>query len=163
MKTFPFLFASLLLSSAAFANPVMIVQELSAQVVAGPHVKLTLTYNYGGSDVTTHGTSHSPWASAGSTSRDTGSGGKELTIVQMCDCHVPPSTTLDYKVGDGRMWLGIVRLPRVFGWTGKRCRSCLEITEKRKRSSRFLSNPGPSGLSTFVTRNRCLETGPCTW
>jgi MYXO-CTERM domain-containing protein len=93
----------LLFSSAAAANPIMVVQELSAQVVAGPHVKLTLTYNYGGSDVTTHGTSQSPWVSAGSTSRDTGSGVKELTIVQMCDCHVPPSTTLDYKVGDGRM------------------------------------------------------------
>jgi MYXO-CTERM domain-containing protein len=100
MKTFPFLFASLLLSSAAFANPVMIVQELSAQVVAGPHVKLTLTYNYGGSDVTTHGTSHSPWASAGSTSRDTGSGVKELPILRMCDCHVPTASTLDYRIGN---------------------------------------------------------------
>jgi MYXO-CTERM domain-containing protein len=94
---------SLLFSSAAVANPMMVVQELSAQVVAGPHVKLTLTYNNGGSDVTKHGSTQSPWINAGSTSRDTGSGVKELPIIQMCDCHVPASTTLDYKVGDGGM------------------------------------------------------------
>jgi hypothetical protein len=103
MKTFALSFASLLLSNAAFANPIMIVQELSAQVVAGPHVKLTYTHNYGSSDVTTHGTTHSPWVSAGSIARDTGSGVKDLPILRMCDCHVPTGSTLDYRIGTGSM------------------------------------------------------------
>jgi hypothetical protein len=99
MKKSLFLCASLLLSSTtALANPMMVVQELRGQAVAGPHVKLTYTYNYGSPvGITTHGTSHSPWADAGSTSRDTGSGVKSLPILQMCDCHVPTSTALDYS------------------------------------------------------------------
>ena len=104
MKTFPILSASLLLlSTTALANPIMVVQEISAQVVSGPHVKLTYTYNYGGPNVATHGTTHSPWVSAGSTSRDTGSGVKELPILRMCDCHVPTATTLDYRIVNGGM------------------------------------------------------------
>jgi hypothetical protein len=99
MKRSLFLCASLLLTSTtALANPMMVVQELRGQAVAGPHVKLTYTYNYGTpAGVTTHGTSHSPWVNAGSTSRDTGSGVKSLPILQMCDCHVPTSIMLDYS------------------------------------------------------------------
>jgi hypothetical protein len=101
MKTSLVLSASLLLTStAAVANPMMTVQELRGQALAGPHVKLTFTFNYSPDPVsaTTHGTSHSPWVSAGSTSRDTGSGVKPLPILEMCDCHVPTGIPLDYKL-----------------------------------------------------------------
>jgi hypothetical protein len=92
--------ALLLAASAAVANPMMTVQELRGQAVAGPHVKLTYTYNYGPDpdSATTHGKSHSPWIRVGSSNRDTGSGYKDIPILEMCDCHVPSGATLDYKI-----------------------------------------------------------------
>ena len=90
----------LLASSTASANPVMMVQEFRGQAVAGPHVKLSYTYNIYSppTGATTHGTSHSNWVRTGSTSRDTGSGVKSIPILEMCDCHVPSGTTLDYQL-----------------------------------------------------------------
>ena len=101
MKTSLILSTSLLLvSMPAVANPIAVVQELSGREVAGPHVKLTCTYNTGAPTIATHGLSHTPWVGVGSTYRDTGSGAQEIHIVAMCDCHVPTGTTLDYGTGD---------------------------------------------------------------
>jgi len=94
-------FASFLLfSSVAVANPIRTLQELSASAIAGVHVKLTYTYNDGDvtSSVTTHGTSHSPWVSAAPTTADLGSGFHYVSRSEMCDCHVPTGTRLDYIV-----------------------------------------------------------------
>jgi hypothetical protein len=105
MKAALILVASALVSSTALANPVMGVQELRGEAIAGVHVKLSYTYNYGKAPVitTVHGTSQSPWVSGGTTSRDTGSGVKPIGILVMCDCHVPTATTLDYdaELSDG--------------------------------------------------------------
>lgn len=99
MKTSLILCAGLLLfSTAAVANPVMTVEELRAQAVGASHVKLSYTTNYGGDLAATYGTSQSPWVQAGSSTRDLGSGMQSMPIMEMCDCHVPTGTTLDYQI-----------------------------------------------------------------
>ena len=101
MKTFLILSMTFLLSStAAQANPVRTVQDLHGQAIAGVHVKLTYTSNYGRvpASITTHGSSQSPWVNGPSSTMDLGSGSQSVPSIEMCDCHVPTSTTLDYRI-----------------------------------------------------------------
>jgi hypothetical protein len=101
MKASFLLIASLLLTStAAVANPRIGVQELRGQA-SGPHVKLTYTTNCGGDLAVTYGTSQSPWVKVGSLARDTGSGSEDIPILEMCDCHVPTGSTLNYEIAHG--------------------------------------------------------------
>jgi hypothetical protein len=101
MKVALVICTSLLLSpAAAVANPVRVMQELGGQAIAGVHVRLTYTSNYGPTpaSVTKHGSSQSPWVAGPSSTYDLGSGSQPVGSVVMCDCHVPTSTTLDYRV-----------------------------------------------------------------
>jgi MYXO-CTERM domain-containing protein len=98
-----FLLGLSLVSSTAFANPIMTVMQLSAVVTGNTHVRLRyLTNNWSDwtmSDMVFHGTGHSEWFTTGeTTSRNTGSGSQTMTYRFACDCYVPTGAALTYKV-----------------------------------------------------------------
>ena len=173
MKTALILSGSLFLSSAAaFANPIMIVQEFRAEALAGPHVKLTYTYNYSGSPVgaSTYGTSHSPWVQTGSTSRNTGSGSQSLPIYEMCDCHVPIGTH-DYSVvlsyGSGAV--KPISVTVIGAEASKGCESQCQAADAQDASvadvpiSQDVSlDTPPEVLDTSLSRDSARETGGAT-
>ena len=106
-KTCLLAFALSLVPATGLANPLMIVQKLSAEVTGNTHVRIRYVSNYGASKPyleTIYGTSQSDWFTTGETySADTGSGVQTMTYYYRCDCHVPTGSPLTYSVSGSSM------------------------------------------------------------
>ncbi len=102
MKTLALVLAShgVLFAVNAYANPVA-MEVARIREVPGPHVQLTYAVEAGKTPQTPSvpaifGSKSTPWKTAPYRA-NTGSGVRELSGIQMCDCNVPLGTPLVYK------------------------------------------------------------------